>query len=482
MPFARSETVLLPKRLLHCSFPGVIIALAGLAAVFAYVRLRTPTPEAPVPKDVTKLESQLREYVSANLQSVREAPRRADRQARLGLIYAVNGLWFEARQAFQNATLLDGNEPLAQMYVGVASQEMGDFEAAAKTFRDVTTRFPKFAPGYFRLGYAQLRIGNLDDAEKAFQRLTILSPQEWRGYAGLGEIMIRNGRISSAVPWLEKALQLDPSAKIAHHLLGQAFRGLGQSEAAEWELQLGKNADDSPMPDAWSGAATQHIRVLQGQVQLANECSEAGEPEKAVEILARALAYHPDNFSLMNQLAIALNRANQLQKARALLRQALSKNDRYVPALITLSFSLQMLNENESALSTAERAVTLAPNIPQPYITKANALLALERDTDALAALQLARRLDPQNAEIPMQMGDILWRNLNRLTEAKDRYEEARNLDPVLVPIHVRLGDLYLHLGELDQARACLAKLRRLSPALPELRTLEERLGKRDKR
>lgn len=474
--------MLLPKRLLRGAFPGVIIALAGLAGILAYARLRTPTPEVPAPKDLAKLEPQLRDYVTANLQWVREAPRRADRHARLGLIYAVNGLWFEARQAFQNAALLDGNEPLAQMYIGVASQETGDFNAAAKTFREVTTRFPKFAPGFYRLGYVELRTGNLDDAEKAFQRLTILSPQEWRGHAGLGEIMIRKGRFSDAVPWLEKALQLEPAAKIAHHLLGQAYRGLGRVEAAEWEQQLGKNAEASPMPDAWSAAAIQHIRVLQDQVQLANECFETGEPGKAVEILERAFAYHPDNFSLMNQLAIALNRANQPQKARALLRQALDKNDRYVPALITLSLCLQMLNENEAALATAERAMTLAPDVPQSHIAKANALLALERDSDALGALQFARRLDPKNAEIPMQMGDILWRNLNRVIEAKERYEEARNLDPVLVPILVRLGDLYLHLGDLDQARACLARLRRLSPALPELRVLEERLGNRNNR
>jgi tetratricopeptide (TPR) repeat protein len=473
-----SEPVRLPKRRSSSPAAGIAVFLALLAGVFAYLGFRPPAPAVSAPENLTQLEPQLRDYISQTLGWVREAPRRADRHATLGLIYAVNGLWKEAHQAFQNAALLDSNEPLAMMYVGVSTQEQNDFGEAIKSFRELTVRFPNFAPGFYRLGYALLRTGNVDEAERAFTRLTALAPEEWRGHAGLGEIMLRKGQNAAAVLFLEKAVHLDFNAKSAHHQLGQAYQNLGRQEEAEWELQLGRNADHSPMPDAWSQTASRHIRILQGQSQLATEFADAGEPAKAVELLVKAYAYHQDNPTLMNQLAIALNRSGQPAKACQILKKALEKDERNVPALITLSLCQQKLDQNDAALATAERAITLAPNIAQGYVAKANALLATERDNDALAALESAARLDPQNAEIPMEIGDVLWRNLNRPMEAKERYEMARKLDPVLLPVYVRLADLYLQLKEINPARTCLDKARRLSPNLPDLAVLDQQLRK----
>jgi tetratricopeptide (TPR) repeat protein len=456
--------------------------LFAVATIITFLSLRTPAPEIPMPNNFAKLEPQFRDYLSHNLERTRAAPRNAGLHSRLGLIYAVNGLWPEAHRAFQNAVVLDGEEPLAQMYVGVSAQEMGDFKEAVRIFQNLTARFPNFAPGFYRLGYALLRVGDVEEAEKAYRRLTVLAPEEWRGYAGLGEALIRKNQHAAAVPLLEKAQQLDFSAKTAHHLLGKAYQSLGLREEGELEIQLGRNAVDSPMPDVWAKMASLHTKTLQGQAQLANEYSEEGEPGKAVEILAQASAYHPENIGLMNQLAIALNRAGQPQHAQAILKRALEKDGRHVPAWITLSFCQQMLDQNEAALTTAENAIALAPNIAQAHVAKANALLALERDDDALKALEAAARLDPQNAEIPMEMGDILWRNLHRPLEAKLRYEAARQLDPVLLPLYVRLADLHLQLGELNEGRACIDRLRRLSRNLPDLVILEQRLRKQDAR
>lgn len=479
----RYNSVLLAKKRSRSKRLGALVIVAALLGGGLWFEYwRAPAPGIPVPKDFDRLDPQLRAYVAQKLNWVREKPRLAQRHAALGLIYGVNGLWTEAQQAFQIATRLDAKDPLAQLYVGVSSQELGDFVEAAKIFHTLAGRFPKFGPAYYRLGYALLRTDNLDEAEKAFKRLTELAPEEWRGYAGLGEVMLRKKQSAVAAQLLEKAIQLDSTAKTAHHLLGQAYQQLGRRSDAEVELQLGRNAVDSPMPDTWGKTAAQHIRILQGQVQLANDYSEGGEPRKAVEILAKAFQFHPDDVGLMNQLAIALNRSDQPHKARMVLTGALEKNDRYVPAIITLSLCQQKLNENEAALATAERAISLAPKITQGYVAKANALLALERDEDAVKTLEVAAQLDPQNAELPTEMGDILWRNLNRVKEAQERYETACKLDPVLAPAFVRLADLSLQLGEIDRARTSIARLRRLSPKLPELALLEQRLRRLDGR
>lgn len=365
-------------RLIHRRL--LVLALATLVVGFLIaIPFRTPPLSIPQPPDLSQLDPQLREYLSEKIEWVRQKPRQAARHSTLGVVYGVNGLWAPARLAFQNAIRLDLKEPLAYMYIGVASYELGELDEALRTFRDVTARFSNFAPGYYRLGYALLQAGAVDEAEPAFARLCELAPREWRGWAGLGGIRLRQSQPAEAIRFLEKAVQLDPAAKNAHSLLGQAYRLLGRTEDAEIELNLGRHAVHFPMPDEWSKNASQHMKLLQDQVQLANDYAEEGQPRQAVEVLAKAFVYHPDNVSLMNQLAIALNRAQQPNKARAILKRAIEKQERYVPALITLAMVQQQLGENGLALATAEGAIALAPKLAQPYVAKANALLALEQ-------------------------------------------------------------------------------------------------------
>jgi tetratricopeptide (TPR) repeat protein len=163
-------------------YAGVTALLAiTLSATALYFRNATPLPEVPTPSDLSKLEPQLREYVEEKVKWVRAAPRDARRQATLGLVYAANSLWPEARLAFRNAVQLNPKEPLAHLYAAVSTQETGDFDEALNLYRQLTLQFPNFAPGFYRLGEALLRAGAVAEAETAFRQLITLAPQEWRG-------------------------------------------------------------------------------------------------------------------------------------------------------------------------------------------------------------------------------------------------------------------------------------------------------------
>lgn len=468
------------ERFTHPAVLWTFLALALVAGIgwFGALWLREPPPAVPVPPDLEKLDPQLRDYVAAHVKWAQEKPRRTERHATLGLVYAINGLWTEARIAFENASKLDPKNPLPLLYQGVAAQELDLPAEATRLFRAVTSQFPEFAPGYYRLGTTLLRAGNFDEAEAAFERLITLAPDQWHSYAGLGEVKLRQREFDEAASLLERAVQIDFNARSAHHLLGEAYRALGRTDDAEVELLLGRNAVTFPMPDAWSEQASVHAQLLQDQIQVASELSAQGEARRAVQILSRALAYHPDNLSLMNQLAIAQNRANQPERARTLLLRALQKDPQHVPSLVTLAFCEEKLGEAAQALATADRAIALAPTLAQPYIAKANALLALERDEEAIAAFSQAAKVDPKNAEVRMEMGDVLWRNLNRPAEAREQYETARKLDPGLAPVYVRLADMFLQERQLPAAREALAKLGRLAPGIPDLQILERRLKK----
>ncbi|MHB8522930.1 MAG: tetratricopeptide repeat protein [Limisphaerales bacterium] len=455
-----------------------LVALAGFIAVDANFHLTGPRLEAPVPADLDKLDPQLRAYVAEQLKWVREDPWDARREATLGMVYAANGLWKEARLAFQNTARLKPEEPLAHLYVAVATLELGDLPAAQKLFRDVTVRFPNFAPGFYRLGDASLRAGAVAEAEPAFQRLLALAPREWRGYAGLGEVRVRQGRFAEAARLLEQALQLDPTAKNTHHLLGLAYRGLGRMPDAERELGLGSDATTYPMPDAWSRGASQHMKLLPDQFEMAEEYARAGTPLKGVSVLQNALAYHPGAPAVMNNLAVAYLRSGQPDKARDLVLQVIQKDDRNVSALLTLSTCCAGLGLTNDALAYASRAIELSPNNAAPYVAKANALLGMERDTEAVAALEAALRCDPKSAHLHNQIGDVFLRNLDRPADALEHYRQASNLDPTTAAAFVRLTDVYLRLNQPGEARQALDTARALAPREPVIGVLDARLRK----
>jgi tetratricopeptide (TPR) repeat protein len=452
----------------------VAVAAAGLVVLLVKL-LDRPNLEVPVPPNLSGLDPQLREYVREKADWVLQSPRSTDRQATLGMVYAANGLWREARSAFSNVVQLSPEEPLAYLYLAEANGELGDSANAERLLQDLTRRFPAFAPGFYRLGELSLRVGAVDAAEAAFRRLIELAPGEWRGYAGAGEAKLQQGKFDEASKLLERALALEPDAKSAHNLLGLAYRGLGRMDEAKLELTLGLNHVAYPMPDAWSKLMPQHMKLLQDQFDLANELGQSGQAAKAVALLEQALPSHPDDVALLNNLAIALNRAGRPKEAAAVARRALKLNDHYLAAYITLSYTCRLLGQFDQALAAADRALALAPNTAQAYIAKANVFLAMDRDQDALAMLDQALHDDPKNAEIQMEMGDICWRNLNAPDQAAAHYLAATNLNPALAPVYIRLGDFYLMRGDTNAARPVLEMLRHLAPKSSELAQLETR-------
>jgi tetratricopeptide (TPR) repeat protein len=456
---------------------GVVMAcMAGFLVLFLW--FRAPAPEVPIPENIDQFDPQLRDYVREKVEWVQQKPRSAERHATLGLVYAANELWAEARIAFMNAARLDSGKPLAQLYVAVAALELGDLDEATRLLKDLTVNFPQFAPGFYRLGEMLLRGGQAEDAELAFARLIALKPDEWRGYAGLGEAKLRKGEYTTAAKLLERAIELEPEAGNARNQLGMAYRALGRMDEAKLELSLGLRQKSFPMPDAWSQKAPQHMRLLHDQLEIANALSAAEMHSKAIALLEKALHYHPDNLALLNNLAIIHNRSGNPERALPFIEKAIQLNDRYLPAHITLAYCYQAMGMGAKAMAAAERAVALSPTTAQAHVAMANALLSLERDAEALSALETAFNHDPKNAELRMEMGDLCWLNLNRPAEALDHYRAATNLNPILVPAYVRLADYHLRQGDTNAARPAIDLLRRIDPGLVELPMIEARWRK----
>jgi tetratricopeptide (TPR) repeat protein len=97
---------------------------------------------------------------------------------------------------------------------------------------------PGHAPAYYELADAYSRAMKFEDAEKLLQRSIWLDATASGPYILMGKVLLKKGEPELALRSLRHALKMDPNNYMSHHLLGDAFRALGQTEDANRELEL----------------------------------------------------------------------------------------------------------------------------------------------------------------------------------------------------------------------------------------------------
>lgn len=432
---------------------GVVAIVCFLLAGYQlYDRWLAPAPPVVRPGPDVTLEPFVQVYVDQQVAWAEGAPRRWDRHATLGLIYAANGIWEAARQSFVNAVTLNDDEPLAALYAAVALEFSGDRAGAITEYQAVAERFPQFVPALSRLAEAQLRQDNLPAAGAAFEKLIAVSPEEWRGYAGLAEVKLREEAASEALPLARQAVELAPAAGPAHHLLGLILQQLGQEDEANRELQLGLSPIRPPLPDEWSRQVPMHMRRAQDLVALGQDLLRNGRPDQAVSLLSAAIQYDTNSIDLLTVLGLAQQQAGRAEESAASLEQALRLDTNHVPAIVGLANTRLMQGNPAAARALAERAVAEAPDLPQPYLLTANVALAEEQNDAAVAALEKAATLAPASGQIHLDIGNILLLNEGRFEPALSHYQEAIKREPYLIPAYVRIAQIHARQGRTNDA------------------------------
>ena len=417
-----------------------------------------------MPADMDQLDAQLRSYVRDFIGRVQASPGDPDAHAALGRVYAANSLWAEAAACFGHAGQLDAGNPLPAYYSAIASHKLGDVEKATREFRELTVRFPSFAPGFHRYGDTLLLTGRIEDAEKAFRRAARLAPGAAEPHVGIGDIELRRGRFAEAAKGLETAARINPRLRTTRYLLGQAYRGLGRLDDAERELRIGLGARPTYMREDWSDDLPRHKKLLADQVGRAVNLLEAGRAVEAVTLLEEALRWHPDSVEGMNNLASAyLARKGHAAKARDLLKRALEIDASAFATHINLSAAYSELGQLDLALQHADRAVAISPTTAQAHVTRAVGLIAIKRYAEARRAFETATRYDARNPNLFLDLGSICGA-LGQFRDAGAYFQKASELAPTMLAAHLGLCEMRFRLGQAAEARQALEAARRLDP------------------
>ena len=142
-----------------------------------------------------------------------------------------------AEQNAQKAAEMDPKLPLVHYLLGEFYLYKSNVQKAIAEFELEQKLNPGYAGTYDRLGDSYSRVGKYDDAERALQRAILLDATATGPYILMGKVLVKKKDYVSAMSYLEKALRMDPSNYMSHHLMGEAYRGLGRAQDAERELK-----------------------------------------------------------------------------------------------------------------------------------------------------------------------------------------------------------------------------------------------------
>jgi tetratricopeptide (TPR) repeat protein len=142
-----------------------------------------------------------------------------------------------AEQNAQQAVAMDPKLPLVHYLLGEFYLYKSNVQKAIDEFELERQLNPGYPGTYDRLGDSYSRVGKYDDAERALQRAILLDATATGPYILMGKVLVKKKEFASAATYLEKALRMDPSNYITHHLMGEVYRGLGRAEDADRELK-----------------------------------------------------------------------------------------------------------------------------------------------------------------------------------------------------------------------------------------------------
>lgn len=231
--------------------------------------------------------------------------------------------------------------------------------------------------------------------------------------------------LEEAVTHLKRATELDPNYALAHAALGRSYLDMSQTGAlAEQELLTlsGPAADralelDPNLPEAIALKAA--LRYI----------SQEGGDEGVETMLQRAVRLGPNDVVAHEYYATFLSLENRPHEAQAVIDKALTLDPLSLTLLRAAIRNHNILEEYEQTLLICERMRKLNPQSPNGYYLAGFAERARGNWAEAVMWFVEAVRVDPDDPELPVQIGDF-YINFYLLDEAERWYQAGVAIDP----------------------------------------------------
>ncbi|MBN2192595.1 MAG: tetratricopeptide repeat protein [Polyangiaceae bacterium] len=290
-----------------------------------------------------------------------------------------------------------------------------ELEQARHSLAELARRDPRDCEVLRHLAEIEVRMGNWDGATRAYRQLIGLEEDEMLVAAALHlfDACANAGRIGDALGGLERALKIAPEHPVLKARLRDVYEATGENRllARLLEEEAARTAE---------GSEAFGLLLRAGEVLLELE----GDVGEAIRVLESARGLSPENLSGVALLGRALGAAGRGEEAMRLLTETIEAHrGRRVKTLASVYVEVSRFHLEDGML------------------------------TDAMESLQKAFDVDPKNAAIAMQLGQ-----LGLEMEEHDVAGKAFRAASAMKPYDVETGEGITSDAKAD-AQYCLAWL-----------------------
>lgn len=346
-----------------------------------------------------------------------------------------------ALTSFNRTLALEPNMGRANLYRAQLKSSMGQTDEALIELHAYLKRKPDDIPS--QLGLARLLVDVARHAEAEAHANTLYQRHPDRGEVmfEIGLTAIDSKRFDAAQTYLSRAVELDYKTSESQYFIGRVAQTRREYESAiaaydqvlegQYQLDAGIRAAELSAQVESLDVGLGRLAALSGQFSSeesaqrlalaeANVLQSAGQDQRAVEVLNRALAAQPADTDLRYARGLAAERAGDQLLFEADMRELVKLDPNNAHAMNALGYALTERGERlDEARSLIERAYELKPSDPAIIDSMGWLYFKLGDYKSSVKHLRQAYALmnDP---EIAAHLGEVLW--------LSGEHDEAREL------------------------------------------------------
>lgn len=431
----------------------LFISIAAVVLVIIFLITKNITNNSyrnqiPALPDFKSLSEPVKEQLWFAHQKAYDSPI-SDNIGALGMAYHSSAFYDQAKQCYQLATKKDQSKWIWNYYLGYLNQEMGDSKAAIEDFNAVLNENPDAKMVWYYLGKAYRNSGSDDLAEDAFNKIASLpkanvteksirlnySSLSTSARFELARMYINTNRVNEAEKLLKEVVKGNETNGPFFRLLGNIYGVKGDSVLSrKYVIRAQDQAVGTTVNDTLIDRITLISRSELYLPKQIDEANKSNNPEWASILFDRALLYLPDNKHVITK---------------------------------AIKFFLQM-NKGEKAIPFLNENLKYFKDDFNEMSEIASLLYIKGYYSHAIPYYVQAKRLRPESFDLVKDFAVCYWKDnkkdsaLNLISELNEKY---RN-DPTILAVEV---DFRLKIGDIETAKASLAKLRQASPANPKV-------------
>ena len=351
----------------------------------------------------------------------------------LGKLFLAGEYLDAAERCLRNAWLLARDDFQWPYYLGRLFLKKGDLGSAGAYLEQTRRLRPADLPALAWLGHVYIELGRPELALPVLTEARATHPDIEAVAYEMGRAALALEDYAGAAEHLEAVLRMNPAAAIARYPLAMAYRGLGDLQQAQAQLDAGASpagagyasAAALTLPDPLMAEVNTLLRSPQSHRDLGLHAGASGDWPEAVRQFREAVLLAPENAAMRQNLGTALLRTGDAAAAFTELEAAVRLDGQLAGAHYLLGLLHERSGRDREAIERYVAAVDHNPGLDAAHLRLADALRRTGRIEESLASYDRV----PEREEARFGAAMALAR-LGRYRLASQRLQTGLRLHP----------------------------------------------------